>query len=152
MVMNTPTAVTQGMPQLAGFSGAFKILTAGLVFYPIGLLVSLYLTWFTAWAVLGHMPRPNLDDPKYISSLVDIPYAATSVLGTCMPGVFMAGLLGVFVLGRGLAPSLSASWAKSDWGKVRVGFVALGCFVVCWGAAVSFFVADPWDVFGWYMD
>ncbi len=33
---------------------------------PVIVLLYLYATWATAWCVLGHLPRPSLDDPKYI--------------------------------------------------------------------------------------
>lgn len=46
-------------------------------FYPLSPIVFLYATWFTAWIVLGHRPRSSLDDPKYISPIVLIPYIAT---------------------------------------------------------------------------
>jgi hypothetical protein len=41
---------------------------------PAVVLLYLYATWATAWCVLGHCPRPSLDDPKYISSVVEVPY------------------------------------------------------------------------------
>jgi hypothetical protein len=48
-------------------------------------LFFLYATWFTAWAVLGHRPRSSLDDPKFISPLVEVPYLATFLLGLTAP-------------------------------------------------------------------
>jgi hypothetical protein len=41
---------------------------------PAIVLLYLYTTWATAWCVLGHCPRPSLDDPKYISPIVEVPY------------------------------------------------------------------------------
>src|SRR4051812_3612396 len=32
--------------------------------YPVLPVLSLYITWLTAWVALGHQPRPSLDDPK----------------------------------------------------------------------------------------
>jgi hypothetical protein len=48
--------------------------------YPLLIVFSLYATWFTAWVVLGHRPRSSLDDPKFISPIVDVPYISTFVL------------------------------------------------------------------------
>jgi hypothetical protein len=50
--------------------------------YPMLVLVSLYATWFTAWLVLSHRPSPHLyiEDPRYISPVVDVPFAWTSAL------------------------------------------------------------------------
>lgn len=136
------------MPKVTGvldtFSRFVKVLAVGLFLYPAGIVASLYLTWFTAWAVLGHTPRPSLDDPKYISLLVDIPYIAAMGFLNCAPGAF--------VLGCGLIPTVATRQADSVWSKIRVGFVALGCFVLCWGAAMFFLRADPWEVGNWYMD
>jgi hypothetical protein len=33
---------------------------------PLLLVASLDGQWLLSWAVLGHIPRPSLDDPKYI--------------------------------------------------------------------------------------
>jgi hypothetical protein len=45
--------------------------------YPLFIIGSLYATWLAAWCVLGHQPRVSLDDPKYISPIVDVPFALT---------------------------------------------------------------------------
>ena len=42
--------------------------------YPLMLPLCLLATWLMAWLTLGHPPRSSLDDPKYISPLVDVPY------------------------------------------------------------------------------
>jgi hypothetical protein len=42
---------------------------------PAGVLLYLYATWATAWGVLGHCPRPSLDDPTLIGFIVDVPSA-----------------------------------------------------------------------------
>jgi hypothetical protein len=59
--------------------------------YPLFIIGSLYATWLAAWCVLGHQPRVSLDDPKYISPIVDVPFASTMVLIGGMPFVFFVG-------------------------------------------------------------
>src|SRR5687767_2499979 len=53
--------------------------------YPFLPVVSLYVTWLVAWTVLGRQPRPMLDDPKFISPIVDLPYAITALLILTIP-------------------------------------------------------------------
>ena len=48
--------------------------------YPLLILCSLYATWFTAWAVLGHRPRSSMNDPKSISPIVRVPFDTTAFL------------------------------------------------------------------------
>ena len=38
--------------------------------YPLLLLGSLYGEWLLSWWVLGHRPRPSLDDPKSIDATI----------------------------------------------------------------------------------
>jgi hypothetical protein len=73
-----------------------KLYTAAWVasLYPALLLGCLYATWFTAWGFLGHRPRINLDDPKYISPVVLIPHDMTFLLLLGSP----AALFGCVVL------------------------------------------------------
>ena len=56
-------------------------------------------TWLLAWIVLGHMPRPMLDDPKFISPLVGVVYGFA--YDTCffwLVAGFLATCLSVMVL------------------------------------------------------
>jgi hypothetical protein len=53
--------------------------------YPVLIMASVYATWFTAWAVLGHRPRMSLDDPKFISPIVDVPLTTTYLLMLGLP-------------------------------------------------------------------
>ena len=67
--------------------------------YPLLILASLYATWFTAWAVLGHSPRMSLDDPKFISPIVDVPLTTTYplMLGLAFAMVLCLVLVMAFV-------------------------------------------------------
>lgn len=65
--------------------------------YPAFLVTALYGTWITAWCVLGAMPRPSIDDPKYIGFAVDIPYAITGLLMIGFPVAAIGGCALQFV-------------------------------------------------------
>ena len=95
--------------------------------YPVLMLASLYTTWFAAWAVLGHPPRPSLDDPKYISTLVDIPYVLTMLLIIAMPGAM--------VLGAGLTPLHLRRYTSSKGALLAKTGLALVILAALWAAA-----------------
>jgi hypothetical protein len=67
LVVIIPAAVASPGHRLEAASWASSLQPAVVLFY-------LYATWATAWCVLGHRPRPSLDDPKLISPIVDVPY------------------------------------------------------------------------------
>lgn len=58
--------------------------------YPLLLFVFLYATWFAAWAVLGHQPRRDRDNPRLLGPIVLVPYvsmrltAITAPYGLCI--------------------------------------------------------------------
>ena len=57
--------------------------------YPLWILGSLYATWLTAWCGLGHRPRSSLDDPRFISPIVDVPYVLTFLLVQGVPFILL---------------------------------------------------------------
>jgi hypothetical protein len=67
LVVIIPAAIAPPGRRLEAASWASSLQPAVVLFY-------LYATWVTAWCVLGHCPRPSLDDPKYISPVVEAPY------------------------------------------------------------------------------
>ena len=100
------------------------------------MLLYLYATWATAWCVLGRCPRPSLDDPKYISPVVEVPYVmfAFSIfygwvicVGT---GLLLTGVC--YARRSNIRPLLALPFA---W---LAGYIALMC--------------DPLGVLYWYMD
>jgi hypothetical protein len=126
--------------RLQGFK---KLLLLGAYSYPALCIASLYLTWFVAWASLGHMPRPNLDDPKYIGLFVDIPYFLSMFLLMGGPGAFLLGVL--------MAPVAAARQAAPGKRLLR-WILALAVLLLLWAASLWFLRADPWEVSTWYMD
>jgi hypothetical protein len=136
---------------LARPGGRTRAAAGAASFYPLFLLLWLYATWFTAWLVLGHRPRSSLDDPKSISALVDVPYAATALLLLGGPFLFLVWI-----------PLMLVDTAQSIWRKeVRPGRGVAR--MVIWMVAplsvwLAFFVVIRWDLLGvrsiveWYMD
>src|SRR5204862_8268518 len=57
-----------------------RTLRAYALAYPVALPLAFLCTWLAGRLMLGHWPRPSLDDPKSIGFLVDIPYTITGVL------------------------------------------------------------------------
>ena len=103
---------------------------------PAVVLFYLYATWATAWCVLGHPPRPSLDDPKFISPIVDAPYVmfAFSLFFGSMVCACTGLLLSAVCLARrrNARPLLALPFA---W---LAGYLALG-----W---------DPLGVLYWWFD
>lgn len=124
-----------------GWETAFAL---GVYAYPAIFVSSLYLTWFVAWGSLGHAPRPSLDDPKYIGTLVDIPYVVTMALLIGAPGALALGLI--------LTPLVFIRRVAPLGRSVLLGLVATVVLILLWGAALWLLRADPWGVGAWYCD
>jgi hypothetical protein len=103
---------------------------------PAVVLLYLYATWVTAWCVLGHCPRPALDDPKYISPVVDVPYVMFA---------FSASLGSMICICTGLLLSAVCCVRRSNCGPLSV-------FLFAWLAGVVALAVDPLGVLFWYMD
>jgi hypothetical protein len=113
--------------EVAGWAASFQ---------PFMVLVYLYATWITAWCVLGHRPRPSLDDPKSISPIVDVPRA----LFYCSLefGAPISLVTGLILAG--------ACYAR------RSAVSPLLILPFAWLAAYAVLVWDPLRVAFWYMD
>jgi hypothetical protein len=115
--------------------------------YPLLLLSSLYATWFTAWCILGYRPRETLDDPKYISPLVDVPFIST--------GMLMLGLPFTLLLCVPLMLAHIAQIVSQRRIRPREGAAQLLIPLILW---LSFIVISRWEPFGvsyligWYID
>ena len=72
LVVIIPAAIAPPGRRLEAASWACSLQPAVVLSY-------LYATWVTAWCVLGHCPRPSLDDPKYISPVVEVPFVMFAV-------------------------------------------------------------------------
>jgi hypothetical protein len=107
--------------------------------YPVVVVAALYGEWLLAWHVLGHPPRPSLDDPKGIpgSSWMHA-VTALAVLGT-LPAAFAALALN--------ATHLVMARPSAVRGVARL--VALSGL---WLALFALLRWDPWQVGYWWMD
>jgi len=106
-----------------------------LSLYPVMVPVCLYATWVTAWCVLGHRPRSSLDDPKFISPIVDVPYRMTHLSVSCWPVSIGIGLV-LAVSPFKHRPRINALWILPL-------------------ARLSIFAILVWDTMGvleWFMD
>ena len=108
--------------------------------YPFLLVASFYLTWLVAWGILGHAPRPSLDDPKFISSWLDVPYDLTALLLIGFPAAALGGVVATAWFGsiRRLPLLTTLLMAVSLLGL--------------WLAAVALLRWDPLEVVNWFFD
>lgn len=108
---------------------------------PLLALSTVYLCWVSAWAQLGHQPRPLLDDPKYIGGVVDVTYGI-SILGVMfLPAFLILGLVSCWLYPTKPRPA-----------RIKKGFNLASIYfmfcVTCWAIAR----VDPGKVFYWWFD
>ena len=129
LVVIIPVAIAAPGRRLEAASWASSLQPAVVLFY-------LYATWATAWCVLGHCPRASLDDPKYISAIVGVPYVMFA---------FSATIGSMICAGIGLLLSVvCVAWRQ------KIG--PLVTFPFAWLAAYAALIKDPLGVLYWYMD
>ncbi len=112
--------------------------------YPALIIAFFYMTWLTAWCVLGYRPRVDLDDPKDISPIVDMVRA--------MP--FLLLLVGSPLIWFVVTPiTLVAVYWNLMKKKTPIwrGVLQLLIPVCAWMLAYAFIVSDP-DVVTWFFD
>ena len=113
-----------------------------MVWYPLFLVLGLYITWLTAWVLLGHVPRSSLDDPKDITYL-EGPFLVTCLVWITSPFAFMIAT--VMTVLRVTHPS-RASWHW--WARSYPLFLYPTICSVSYGLLRW----DPWNVLEWFMD
>lgn len=110
--------------------------------YPLWLASSFYASWLIAWMLLGHRPRPNLDDPKSIGAFMDVTNLLPLLLLMAMPALAPMGLAASFFCPICVRPRLRV---------VRDLVLAIVYVVLC--AVVLFTLrTDPWRVVEWWFD
>ncbi len=123
-----------------GSSRRWLFLTVASWLYPVVLIASFYATWAIAWGMLGHMPRPSLDDPKYINGWVVVPYNITMLLVIAFPAALVGGVF--WTAWSGVQRKLRSLTTAS----------ALTLLMALWIAAITFLRVDPLRVGDWFMD
>ncbi|MGI9444293.1 MAG: hypothetical protein ACR2N1_17615 [Rubripirellula sp.] len=129
------------MNQPANMPASNKIetfLAWGPFLYPLVFLTAFFGTWLLAFAEIGAMPKPNINDPKSLDYLRHT-YALeiTLVLLAGAPGAAVAGLMAQFLVFR---RSL----------KRRMLFACL--LVFTWVACFSILRYEPYDILVWLFD
>ena len=129
LVVIFPAAIAPPGRRLEAASWASSLQQAVMLLY-------LYATWATAWCVLGHCPRPSLDDPKYISPVVEVPYVMFAF------SIFFGWIICICT---GLLLTTACCVRRSNFRPLlALPFARLvGYFILFW---------DPLGVFYWYMD
>ena len=105
--------------------------------YPILLIAAFYSTWLVAWCLLGHAPRPSLDDPKSIGTVVDLFSVLSILLLIGFPAAVIAGLMAQVML------------QDKPW---RWRFVACIALLGLWIVTIAFLRWDPLNVIEWFFD
>ncbi len=100
-------------------------------------ILAVHFSWLVAWLVLGHQPRPYLDDPKFINWGVSIMCMVSGMLMLSIPAQAISGpLVQITTAGRSQT--------------ARVIYSAITLLIL-----VSTFLIFRWDplrVMDWFMD
>src|SRR5688572_20939701 len=110
--------------------------------YPVWLVASFYATWVVAWFSLGHRPRPNLDDPKFIGGLIDLAHV--------IPGLLAIGLPVLTPLG--LAASFCCPIRARNGSRFKQSIALAFLYFVLCTVALLVLRADPGRVVEWWID
>jgi hypothetical protein len=115
------------------------VLSAVAIAYPLLPLAALYAEWLLAWYVLGHPPRPHLDDPKYI--------AGSSWMHPFF-GLAYIGITPMFLVCLGL----NAHYAFTRQLRWQDLVPRVSAFVLLWVGALALLAWDPGRVLYWWFD
>ena len=110
--------------------------------YPIALVGSFYGTWLIAWCELGHMPRPNVNDPYYISPLTSVFVYLTLLVAMLIPGMLALGFVFLFYL----RPKGNEQYSFRKW------WLMFASYVLLWFIAFWIIRWDPLGVVEWHGD
>lgn len=113
-----------------------------LYLYPLCLAGSFYAAWIVAWLVLGHPPRPMLDDPKSIGGVMVVVYLIPGLLLVAMPALAPLGLAASFFCP--ICPRGRLRWLQKT--ALAILYIAL-CAIV-----LLMLRADPGRVVEWWFD
>lgn len=110
-------------------------------FYPLIAVAFVYLYWGLAWVLLGHRPRPSVDDPKDIGVAIDFVYNIGILLVVLLPPMSVGSLVCAI-----LCPIRSLR--ERRFGRLMLAIANAFIFYCVW-KLVKF---DPGHVFEWFFD
>ena len=110
--------------------------------YPLMVMGSLYGTWLAAWWQLGHMPRPNVDDPKSIGGILSVGCYVPLAFYLLFPIMLPLGFVASFYLRRRRTQQHAQRW----WWVLPVVYIL---FCLIFYGTLKW---DPWNVAEWYGD
>lgn len=113
-------------------------------FYPVCLLLSLYITWLTAWFKLGHRPRTYLDDPNTMHRLIGFPHSVTWLLISGAPPALIGCIMLMLI---NAIQTLSRKPARIA--QIVTLFILLP---LVWLSTILISRWDPGGAVTWFMD
>jgi hypothetical protein len=124
-----------------------RVIIAAFWIYPPLVPLSFYAPWLAAWLVLGHRPRPNIDDPWQISWIVNVfGYLAVAMLISLLFAFGPAFIAGAI---------LQSKWgrARQRRGKYPASALELAAlYLACLIACLILFIFDPLGPLKWFMN
>ena len=138
-----PTALRTSLSENGSFPIPYWKLALWLAAYAypvIGACV-FYLSWFAAWLVLGHKPRPMLDDPKSIGGLMDIAYLISIVALLTVPVLTPIGFVASFICPLNIFGTP----------RTRCAILAAAYIGICVVILLTI-KADPGSIVEWWLD
>ena len=93
------------------------------------------------WVILGHRPRPMLDDPKYIGGLMNIAYF--------LPGFLLMGLPILAPLGLAASFSLPSRTQSFRYG---IAATLAAIYIMACSGVIMLLRQDPGRVVEWWFD
>jgi hypothetical protein len=109
--------------------------------YPLLAAICFYSSWLVAWVMLGHVPRPMLDDPKSIGGVMDFAYVVAGLSLISFPI-----LTPLFLCSSFFCP------LRFSKHQVFQGLI-LALAYICMSAAIAMTIwYDPGSVVEWWLD
>jgi hypothetical protein len=109
--------------------------------YPLLAAICFYSSWLVAWVMLGHVPRPMLDDPKSIGGIMDFAYIVATLSIISFPI-----LTPLFLCSSFFCPLRFSNH------QVAQG-LTLAIVYICMSAAIAMTIwYDPGNVVEWWLD
>lgn len=134
--------VDDPMPESEKSGNRVVAIAWGVAFlYPLIAVGWVYFCWGLGWYLLGHWPRPSIDDPKDIGGAMDYVYSIGLLLVVFVPPMSIGGLvLAIFCPIRSLR--------ERRFGRVMIAIANALMSYCVWQLATL----DPGSVFAWFFD